>query len=58
MKKIIKEINDIRIDEKEKEDFIRNFISRELDKDERAQKILLNAVKEATKGKKLVFQNR
>lgn len=56
MRKIIREISELNIDEKELKEFIRNYVRRELGKDDRAQKILLNAIKEATKGKKLVFQ--
>lgn len=56
MRKIIKEISELKIDENEKEEFIRSFLARELGKDARAQKILYNAIIRATKGKKLVFQ--
>jgi hypothetical protein len=55
MRKIIKEISRLNIDENEKEEFIRFFLNRELEKDERARKILFNSIKEATKGKRLVF---
>lgn len=58
MKKIIKEISTLDVDEKEKREFIRNFIARELGKEDRAQKIIFNALKEVTKGKRLVFSKK
>jgi len=58
MRKIIKEISKINIDDKEKEKFMRLFIDRTLEKDERSRQILLNAIKEITKNKKGVYSQK
>lgn len=42
--------------DEEKRDFIRDFINRAIEKEYRQRQILLNAVKRATKGKKLKFK--
>lgn len=57
MRKIIKEASELKISKKEKEEFIKNYISRELGKNDRMQKILFNAIMKATGGKKLTFED-
>lgn len=58
MRKIIKEIAELDITTKEKEEFIRVFIARELGKNERARQILFNEIKNAARGKRLVFSKK